>query len=283
MIEISKESCVCKNVNAICWIIRIDRSTRSTMVRWNFLRFTGIFEFVFERWYCEEQKQVSSSSSNFLMERSDKMAIINGWKISLRLSRFWNVSLMVLRRSMFFVFQLSDKILQNILSFNEIFTIFDRRSTLFDYYLAQIAQLDSISIPLTRTILSCSVTREKDSRHSVSELSKKEKYWTNRFKRRRTAIVGRIVSLFQRARLKATVLCASIETHCVYRTEETGTATRAITKKLLQHTASLRPHFMHLYISNMLYYIEILSSDWLSDWLSSEDWRNSPMDTITLD
>lgn len=125
-----------------------------------------------------------------------------------------------------------------------------------------LARSNFYSIALS-TILSCSITREKDLRHSVSELSKKEKYWTNRFKRRRTAIVGRIVSLFQRTRLKATVLCASIETHCVYRTEETGTATRAITKKLLQHTASLRPRFMHLYISNMLYYIEILSSDCL--------------------
>lgn len=128
MVEIYKENCVCKNVNAIFWIVRIDRLTRSTMVRWNFFRFTGIFEFVFEWWYCEEQKQASSSSSNFLMERSDKIVVINGWKISLRLSRFWNVRLMVLRRSMLFVFQLSDKILQNILSFNEIFTIFDRRS-----------------------------------------------------------------------------------------------------------------------------------------------------------
>ena len=85
-----------------------------------------------------------------------------------------------------------------------------------------------------------------------------EKYWANRFKRRRAAIVERIVSLFQRARLKATALCASIETQCVYRTEETGTATRAITKKPLQHTSSLQPYFIHLYISNMLYiYIDI--------------------------
>ena len=68
----------------------------------------------------------------------------------------------------------------------------------------------------------------------------------HRFKRRRTAIGERIVSLFQRARLKA--LCASIETHCVYRTEETGTATRAITKKPLQHTRLLQLYIFHIYI-----------------------------------
>lgn len=75
-------------------------------------------------------------------------------------------------------------------------------------------------------------------RRNVYEMGGKkrerERGTNHRFKRRRTAIGERIVSLFQRARLKA--LCASIETHCVYRTEETGTATRAITKKPLQHT-----------------------------------------------
>ena len=134
--------------------------------------------------------------------------------------------------------------------------------------------------------LSLSCWKEKKKK------KEEEKYWANRFKRRRAAIVERIVSLFQRARLKATALCASIETQCVYRTEETGTATRAITKKPLQHTSSLQPYFIHLYISNMLYiyiyiyYIELILSVCL--WVQSIGehhpyWSCRDTDVIAMD
>lgn len=62
-----------------------------------------------------------------------------------------------------------------------------------------------------------------------------EKSRANRWKRRVSG--EEIVSLFERARLKATALRAVLKTHRVYRSEETGTATTAITKKpLATHT-----------------------------------------------